>query len=116
MTPVSLNQFLVLYTWFLLAALLLFMLLIARFYQNFSGDRSFSRFYLVPMILFGASSVRYTSLGKIARDPLADTMMAVGGVLLLMLVIRLYWLMIFRRRSEIAQQQANEYGEDTGHG
>jgi len=116
MTPVAFNQFLVLYTWFLLAALLLFMLLIARFYQNFSGDRSFPRLYLIPMIAFGAAAVRYTSLSKIARDPVADLLMALGGVVLIALVLRLYWLMIYRRRKEIAQQNAIEQQQEIGYG
>jgi len=97
-TLVSLNQFLVLYTWFILAALLLFVLLIARFYQNFSGERTFFQLYVVPIAFFGMASIRYTSLERIARDPVADLMLAVGGIILISLCIRLYWLMIYRKR------------------
>lgn len=94
----SLQQFLVLYTWFPLAALLVFILLIARFYQKFSGERTYFEYYLVPLVCFGGWSVRYASADQIAGNALADTLLGVGGVFLLVLTLRLYWLMIYRKK------------------
>ena len=109
MTAVALNQFLVLYTWFLLAALMLFMLLIARFYQNFSGERTYFRLFLLPVVLFGIAAVRYTSLQLVAHEMIADLLIAIGGFILLGLSIRLYWLMIYRQRQpESEDDEANE--------
>ncbi|MEQ8672324.1 MAG: hypothetical protein RLP44_15580 [Aggregatilineales bacterium] len=100
MDVVSINQFLTLYTWFILAALLLLMLLIARFYQQFSGERTYFWLYLVPIVCFGVAAVRYTSIERIAHDPYADFILAIGGVVLIFLSIRIYWLMIYRKRHQ----------------
>jgi hypothetical protein len=82
---VSLHQFLVLYTWFPLAALLLFMLLIARFYQRFSGERTFFWLYILSAILFGAMCVRYASVGIVIGDFYTDILSISAGVLLIFL-------------------------------
>jgi hypothetical protein len=94
----SLNQFLALYTWFPLAALLMFMLLIARFYEKFSGKRVYFRFFLIPLVFFGISSVRYAGLGHFTHDLLADAAMTVGGVGLCVLCFWLYWQMIVQTK------------------
>ena len=85
MSNVSLHQFLVLYTWFPLAALLLFMLLIARFYQKFSGEETYFRLYAVAVIIFGIVAVRYASAGVTLGEWLIDFFSALGGILLLFL-------------------------------
>lgn len=90
MTPFSLNQLFILYTWFLLAAFIFLFLLIARFYQNFSGENSHFRLFVVPIILFGAAAVRYTSIKQVTRDPLADLLSAAAGLILLWLSIGVY--------------------------
>jgi hypothetical protein len=99
-TPFSLNQLLILYTWFLLAAFIFLFLLIARFYQNFSGENTHFRLFIVPIILFGAAAVRYTSIKQVTRDPLADLLSAAAGFTLLVLSISLYrWMTGGRERS-----------------
>ncbi|MBE0691049.1 MAG: hypothetical protein IH587_13100, partial [Anaerolineae bacterium] len=45
-TSVSVGQLLMLYGWFVLAALTLILGLIARFYAKFSGERTFYAFFL----------------------------------------------------------------------
>lgn len=100
MDVVSVNQFLTLYTWFILAALLLLMLLIARFYEHFSGERTYFQLYVLPVICFGIGAVRYTSIERVAHDSVADLILALGGLVLLFLSIRIYWLMIFRKRHQ----------------
>jgi Trk-type K+ transport system membrane component len=90
LTPLSLNQFLMLYIWFPLAALLFLLLLIARFYQRFSGDRTLYHYFVVPMVLFGAGTVRYASINRMAGDGWGDMLMAAGGVVLVVLCGLLY--------------------------
>ncbi len=97
MDVIALNRFLTLYTWFPLAALLFFLLLIARFYQKFSNEHTHFRFFLLPMILFGASTVRYGSIPALAGDALGDLLAAAGGVTLLLLCVNLYRCMLHRR-------------------
>lgn len=100
MNTLSLNQFLMLYIWFPLAALLFFLLLIARFYQKFSGVKTHFQYFLVPVVLFGAASVRYASVNLIAGDALADLMFALGGLILIALCITLYRVMIVGREEQ----------------
>lgn len=90
MENLGLSQFLSLFSWFALAALLFFVLLIARFYQKFSGERTYFPLFGVVIILFGISTVRNTSLHQISDDGIADMLSFVGGVLLLALSIQLY--------------------------
>lgn len=97
MGAISLGQLLLLYTWFALAVLLVFLLLIARYYQRFSGERTHFKLFVVPALLFAAASVRYASLDQLAGDPLADGLMAGGGVVLIVLCVYLYRLMTGNR-------------------
>jgi hypothetical protein len=90
MTTTSLSQLLMLYTWFALAAVLFFFLLIARFYQKFSGERTYFRLFLVPMLLFGGAAVRYSSIDRIAHDAMGDLLLAAAGVVLAGLCLYLY--------------------------
>ena len=99
MISLSLNQFLILYLWFPLAALLFFLLLIARFYQKFSGERTFFRFFLVPVVLFGGAVVRYASIDQVIGDPVGDLLLAVAGVVLVGLCFTLYRLMIVQQKN-----------------
>ncbi|MFN8373145.1 MAG: hypothetical protein U0694_09765 [Anaerolineae bacterium] len=95
--PVSANQFFMLYTWFLLAGLLIFALLIARFYQKFSGTHAYYHWFLVPAVLLGVAVIRYTSVGKVGGDAVGDLFSAAGGVVLIGLCGILYKLMLLGR-------------------
>lgn len=90
MNEVSLHQFLVLYTWFPLSALLFFLLLIARFYQRFSGVKTYYWFYVLAIVLFGIMAVRYAGAGIVLGDLLSDAFAILAGGLLLFLLILLY--------------------------
>lgn len=94
---VTSNQVLTLYAWFPLAALLTFMLLIARYYHRFSGERTYYPFYAVPLLLYGLATVRYASLNRLIGDPVADLLLGAGGVVLLALSLHLGWTMLARR-------------------
>jgi len=90
----ALSQFLSLFSWFAIAVLLFFILLIARFYQKFSGERTRFLMFAVVIVLFGVATVRYTSLRRVSGDVVADVLSLVGGVLLLGLMVQLYGKMM----------------------
>ena len=93
MTAITPNQILLLYLWFPLAIVIAIMLLVARFYQNFSGDRTYYRLYMLPLVLFGIGAVRYASLDQIMGDWLGDVLTGIAGVVLIILSLLLYHLM-----------------------
>ena len=97
MSASALSQLLILYTWFVLAGVLAFLLLIARFYEKFSGQRTHFRLYLMPILLFGAAAVRYASIDQVAHDPYGDLLTASGGTLLAVLCLHLYRRMLSGR-------------------
>lgn len=87
MTADSFAQLLILYGWFMLAGLVVFVILIARFYQRFAGEPTHYRLFIVPILLFGIRAVREAN---VPDDPLADILAAVAGVMLIILSIALY--------------------------
>jgi hypothetical protein len=86
-----------LYSWFALAGLLLFLLLIARFYQRFSGEQTYFRLFSAPIILFGMATVRYASINQVAGDGLGDLLSLGAGVILVIQCVFLYHLMTRNR-------------------
>lgn len=84
------NQLIILYGWFLLVGLMLFLMLIARFYQRFAGEKTYYQLFLIPMMLFGVQVVRRTNY---ATDTLGNVSAALGGIILLALSLFLYWRM-----------------------
>ncbi len=97
MAAISVSQLLTLYTWFPLAVLLVFLLFIARFYQKSSSEITYYRLYIVPIIFFGASTVRYASINQLAGDVLGDLLMGTGGLFLVLLSVYLLHLMTRNR-------------------
>lgn len=94
MTDVSIHQFLALFTWFPLAALFLFMLLIARTFSKFSGHRTFYWAYLIPTVCYGAVLVRTASVDPTDTDWLVSGASVLAGTSLLFLSLLLYRLMM----------------------
>ncbi len=90
MTADWLHQLLNLYTWFLLTALLFFLLLIARFYERFSGERTHFRIFLVPAALFGVEVVHHAAGSPLGQDWIGAVLSGTAGVVLLILCLRLY--------------------------
>ena len=97
MAAVSVSQFLTLYLWFPLAVLLVFLLLIARFYQRFATERTFFKGFVVPIVLFGGAVMRYASIGHLAGDLAGDVLFGLAGISLLGLSIFLYYRMTQNR-------------------
>ncbi len=100
MISLTLNQFLSLYLWFLLAGLLFFLLLIARLYGKFSGEQTYFRSFLLPVVFFGVAAVRYAGIDQVAGDVWGDVSSAIGGIILIVLCINLYRLMIRQHQDE----------------
>lgn len=97
MAAVSVSQFLTLYLWFSLAFVLVFLLLIARFYQRFATERTYFELYAIPILLFGLALMRYASIGHIAGDLLGDVLFGSAGLLLGGLSVFLYYRMTQNR-------------------
>jgi hypothetical protein len=96
MTALALGQLISLYTWFILTALILIVMLIARFYQQFSGINTRYRWFMLPIILFAASVLRYNSVDQIVGDAAGDLLAGVGGAALMWLIVRLTRQMLHR--------------------
>jgi len=94
METTILSQFLSLYVWFPLAAFLMLMLLIARFYQKFSGEQTHYWLYILPIVAFGFVAVRGASANRVESDIVTSLVAAVAGLVLLFLAVRLYQRMM----------------------
>lgn len=97
MAAISVSQFLTLYAFFPLAVVLMFLLLIARYYQRFSSERTLFQWFVLPLVLFGAATMRYSSINAIAGDWLGDILLGLAGLVLVPLSIFLYRRMTHHR-------------------
>ena len=84
----------------MLSALLLFFLLIARFYQRFSGVKTYFWLYAPIIVIFGIMAVRDAASGPVATDLLTDALSIVGGGILLFLVILLHTHMMRQKKHD----------------
>jgi hypothetical protein len=94
----SINQFLLLASWFALSGLIFILALIARFYENMSSRKTHYQWFAVPIVIMGVSVARYTSTSRWGGDWLADIFAAISGVVLVGLCYHLYILMTMRRK------------------
>ncbi len=90
MNTLNLNQVLLIYAWFPLAALLSVILLIARFYQNQAGENTRYPAFAAPIVLYGLAAAHYAHINRVMGDPVGDVLMFAGGVILTVLCIALY--------------------------
>jgi hypothetical protein len=93
MNAITAHQILTIISWFVLAALLAFMLLIGRFYQNVTGERTRYWIFSIPIVLFGLASARYAFIDRVSGDVLGDLLLFGGGLVLAGMCIYLYNLM-----------------------
>jgi hypothetical protein len=93
MTSITAHQALTIFSWFALAVLLTLLLLIARFYQNVSGERTRYWVFTLPIVMFGAASARYAFIDSIYGDLLGDLLWFSGGLLLAGMCVYLYNVM-----------------------
>jgi drug/metabolite transporter (DMT)-like permease len=96
----SLHQFLTLYQWFALALLILFVALIARFYERFQQKPTYYRLYAVSVALLGAFAVRDASMPPRVPDPISEALLLLGGGVLLALLAHLARLMLSVSRQD----------------
>ena len=83
--------------WVISVIVLVFLLLIARFYQRFAMERTFFEWFAVPILLFGAALMRYASIGHLAGDLAGDALFGLAGLSLLGLSVFLYYRMTQNR-------------------
>jgi hypothetical protein len=78
----GINLVLMTYSWVIMAILLFFLFLIARFYERKAHQRSHYQLFLLPLILFLLGTLRYDFLfvGNFVGDLLGDTLFFAGGV------------------------------------
>src|SRR4051812_30317051 len=93
MTAISAHQALTIFSWFALTVLLTILLLIARFYQTVSGERTHYWAFSLPIVIFGAASARYAFVNGSGGDALGDLLWFAGGLLLAAMCICLYNVM-----------------------
>ena len=96
LNAITTHQILTIFSWFVLTVLIAFLLLIARFYQNVSGERTHFWGFIVPIIFFGLASARYAFIDQISGDLFGDMLLFIGGVTLGGLCLWLYRLMTQR--------------------
>lgn len=90
MGAITAHQALTLLAWFLIAAILGLMLMMARHYQKHMGRSMLYRAFVVPVILFGAASVRGAFINQVGGDLISDLLWTLGGLTLLGLGALLY--------------------------
>ena len=85
------------YNWFLSAVLVVILLMIARFYELKTHERTYFRIFVLPLLFFGVASLRSAYLDQAATDEFAASFWAIGGIILIVLCVRLYHLMTSHR-------------------
>jgi len=93
MTAISAHQALTIFSWFAVTILLVLLLLIARFYQNVSGERTHFWVFSLPVVVFGLAAARYSFVDQLNGDALGDVLWLLGGLLLAGMCIYLYNVM-----------------------
>lgn len=103
----TINSLLILYSWIVVAVLILFLFLIGRFYETKILQRSYYQLFVIPLVPFLVAAVWYAFF---ARDgsgaPLhgfvgafwPDLLYLVGGLVLIVLCYSLYRTMMGGRR------------------
>lgn len=95
---VIINILLTIYVWSVVCIHLFFMMLIARFYEDKSGQRSFYPYFLIPAVFLALAAIRYTFLPfTIIGDWWGDLFRSLGGVIAIVLIFFLLKLMMGRQ-------------------
>ncbi|MFZ5916775.1 MAG: hypothetical protein ACOYZ7_07575 [Chloroflexota bacterium] len=90
---------LTLYNWGIVAVLLAFQFLIARFYEKKSGQRSLFPLFSLPALLFVAGALWTTVKGgDLAGEAIGDGLFFIGGAILVALSTFLFRLMMGGKR------------------
>ncbi|MBX3063950.1 MAG: hypothetical protein KF726_13290 [Anaerolineae bacterium] len=97
MTALTAHQLLTVIAWFLMAILIGFVVLIARFYEDVSGERTYYPVFFVSILCFAGASARSAFTNAIDDDLLATGLWIIGAVSLAVLSLYLYNLMTSKR-------------------
>jgi hypothetical protein len=82
------------YTWGVITFLLLFLYLIARFYERKANQRSYYILFLIPMGLFLFGAIRYAFFAyDFVGDPIGDVAFFAAGTIMYLLSHFLFELM-----------------------
>jgi hypothetical protein len=93
-----LEYVLAIWSWIVVGVLILFLWRVAYFYQKTSGQRVGTYLLIIAGLLLGAGAVWYLVANiEFTGEPLADTLMFGGGLLLLVFGSRLQELMTGER-------------------
>jgi hypothetical protein len=90
MDQISLHQFLTIYTWFGLSALIFLLALIARFYERLSSQRTYYQLFVLPVITFAGATIRLSSLDQVTGDSWGDGLLLISGIILAALCLHVY--------------------------
>lgn len=93
MDNVSLHQVLTVVSWGAVAVLLILLALIARKYETLSGERTYFKLFVLPVIAFAGAALRHVQRDQVAGDTAGDLFLLVGGVSLAALCLHMYRLM-----------------------
>jgi tellurite resistance protein TehA-like permease len=105
-------QILIVVAWFLMAILIGFVVLIARFYEDVSGERTYYPAYFVTILCFAGASARSAFTNAADGDPLATVLWVIGAVSLAFLCVYLYNLMTARQKKMNAStKEPNEHAD-----
>jgi hypothetical protein len=92
---IGINLILMTYSWVIIAILLFFLFMIARFYERKAHQKSHYQLFLLPLVLFLLGTLRYDFLfvGNFVGDLFGDTLFFAGGVVTIILGYHLLNLM-----------------------
>lgn len=95
----ALTAVLSLYAWGMAAAIVFFLYLIARFFEEKAGQRSYYGLFLVPIVVLVLGALEYALYGQdLVGDMLGDILLFVGGVVLMIAGGNLLRLMVGGRK------------------
>lgn len=100
MNILTAHQLLTIVAWFLMTIVVGFVMLIARFYEDVTGERTFYVGYAVPIFCFAGASAREAFNNALGDDLFANVLWLIGGTVLALLSVYLYNLMIAARPTE----------------
>ena len=92
---IGINLILMTYSWVIIAILLFFLFMIARFYERKAHQKSHYQLFLLPLVLFLLGTLRYDFLfvGNFVGDLLGDALFFAGGMATIILGYHLLNLM-----------------------
>ncbi len=93
-----LARILTLMIWLGVAVLLLLLYRIAFFYEVSAKQPTHYRWFVAPIILLSASGLRYALVNRVVGDVIGDSLLMLGGVMLIWLGMRLLRQMTGGRR------------------